>query len=51
VGAAVLFTSLKGQWCKIFYLSFLHQTLPWGGPKEDSFEQIFILKILTTALK
>jgi hypothetical protein len=40
VGAAVVFTSLKGQWCKIFGLSFLHQTLPLGDPKEDSFEQI-----------
>ncbi len=40
VGTAVVFTSLKGQWCTIFGLSFLHRSLPLGGPKEDSFEQI-----------
>ncbi len=27
-GTAVVFTSLKGQWCKIFGLSFFNPSLP-----------------------
>jgi hypothetical protein len=33
LAATMVFTSLKGQWCKIFGLTFLHRTLPLGGSK------------------
>jgi hypothetical protein len=40
LGAAVVFTSLKGQWYKIFGLSFCIELFIWEAQKEDSFEQI-----------